>query len=56
MALIPPGAKLELGQVAFLEVTALSSFGAFVDWGLPKELLVPSLATAATASSASRIE
>jgi predicted RNA-binding protein (virulence factor B family) len=34
-------AKLELGQVAFLEVTALSSFGAFVDWGLPKELLVP---------------
>ena len=41
MALIPPGAKLELGQVAFLEVTALSSFGAFVDWGLPKELLVP---------------
>lgn len=34
-------AKLELGEVAFLEVTALSRFGAFVDWGLPKELLVP---------------
>lgn len=33
--------KLELGEVAFLEVTALSRFGAFVDWGLPKELLVP---------------
>jgi uncharacterized protein len=33
--------KLELAQVAFLEVTALSKFGAFVDWGLPKELLVP---------------
>lgn len=34
-------AKLELGQVAFLEVTQLTDFGAFVDWGLAKELLVP---------------
>ena len=34
-------AKLELGQVGFLEVTDLVPFGAFVDWGLPKELLVP---------------
>lgn len=34
-------AKLELGQVAFLEVTQLTEFGAFVDWGLAKELLVP---------------
>jgi uncharacterized protein len=33
--------KLEIGQVAFLEVTQLTSFGAFVDWGMPKELLVP---------------
>ena len=33
--------KLELGQVAFLAVTQISRFGAFVDWGLPKELLVP---------------
>jgi predicted RNA-binding protein (virulence factor B family) len=33
--------KLELGEVAFLEVTALTDFGAFVDWGLQKELLVP---------------
>lgn len=33
--------KLELGEVAFLKVTACTSFGAFVDWGLPKELLVP---------------
>jgi predicted RNA-binding protein (virulence factor B family) len=33
--------KLELDEVAFLEVTALTEFGAFVDWGLPKELLVP---------------
>jgi len=34
-------AKLEIGQVAFLEVTELVPFGAFVDWGLAKELLVP---------------
>ncbi len=33
--------KMVLGEVAFLEVTALASFGAFFDWGLPKELLVP---------------
>jgi hypothetical protein len=32
---------LELGQVAFLEVTACTKVGAFVDWGLAKELLVP---------------
>jgi predicted RNA-binding protein (virulence factor B family) len=35
----PP--RVELGEVAFLEVRALERFGAFVDWGLPKELLVP---------------
>jgi uncharacterized protein len=33
--------KLKRGQVAFLEVTDVTRFGAFVDWGLPKELLVP---------------
>ena len=33
--------KVELGQVAFLAVTQRTSVGAFVDWGLPKELLVP---------------
>ncbi len=33
--------KLSLGDVGFLRVTALTSFGAFVDWGLAKELLVP---------------
>jgi len=32
--------KVQLGEVAFLEVTSLVPFGAFVDWGLPKELLV----------------
>ena len=35
----PPA--LELGQVTFLTVTDLTQFGAFVDWQLPKELLVP---------------
>jgi hypothetical protein len=33
--------KLVLGEVAFLEVTDVTAFGAFVDWGLMKELLVP---------------
>lgn len=33
--------KVSLGQVAFLRVTSITRFGAFVDWGLPKELLVP---------------
>jgi hypothetical protein len=33
--------RLSLGQVAFLPVTDVTSIGAFVDWGLPKELLVP---------------
>lgn len=30
-----------LGEFALLEVVDTSSFGAFVDWGLPKNLLVP---------------
>ena len=33
--------KLELGEVRFLEVTAVTDIGAFVNWGLGKELLVP---------------
>jgi predicted RNA-binding protein (virulence factor B family) len=33
--------KLVLGEVAFLRVSARTSFGVFMDWGLPKELLVP---------------
>ncbi len=33
--------KLELDEVAFLEVTDVNRFGAFVDIGLMKELLVP---------------
>lgn len=34
-------AKLEIGEVAFLEVREVTGFGAFVDWGLAKELFVP---------------
>jgi predicted RNA-binding protein (virulence factor B family) len=34
-------ATLELGQVGFLRVTDVVPFGAFMDWGLPKDLLVP---------------
>jgi len=33
--------KLELDEVAFLTVTDVTRIGAFVDWGLPKELFVP---------------
>jgi uncharacterized protein len=33
--------RLALGEVAFLTVTARTAIGAFVDWGLGKELLVP---------------
>ena len=33
--------RLTLGEVTFLEVTACTGIGAFVDWGLGKELLVP---------------
>ncbi|MFW5740562.1 MAG: S1-like domain-containing RNA-binding protein, partial [Myxococcota bacterium] len=33
--------KIELGEVAFLDVTDATDFGAFVDWGLGKELFVP---------------
>ena len=33
--------RLKLGEVAFLEVRDVNQYGAFVDWGLPKQLLVP---------------
>lgn len=33
--------QLAWGEVRFLEVAAETDLGAFVDWGLPKELLVP---------------
>ncbi len=33
--------RLTLGEVAFLKVTDVTKIGAFVDWGLLKELLVP---------------
>ena len=31
----------QVGEVACLKVVAVSHFGAFLDWGLPKDLLVP---------------
>jgi predicted RNA-binding protein (virulence factor B family) len=31
----------ELGQVAWLEVVDVTGLGAFVDWGLPKDLFIP---------------
>jgi predicted RNA-binding protein (virulence factor B family) len=33
--------RIVIGEVAFLEVVSLERYGAFVDWGLPKDLLVP---------------
>lgn len=30
-----------VGQFAYLQVTAVNDIGAFLDWGLPKDLLVP---------------
>ncbi|HMI84070.1 MAG TPA: S1-like domain-containing RNA-binding protein [Polyangiaceae bacterium] len=33
--------RLSLGEVAFLDVTDVTDIGAFVDWGLQKELLLP---------------
>ncbi len=32
---------VEVGQCAALKVKEITSFGAFLDWGLPKDLLVP---------------
>lgn len=31
----------QVGEVAFLKVAEVNPFGAFLDWGLPKDLLVP---------------
>lgn len=36
-----PQPKLALGEVGFLRVTDVVPFGAFMDWGMPKDLLVP---------------
>lgn len=33
--------KAELGQCAFMKVVAATKSGVFVDWGLPKDLFVP---------------
>jgi predicted RNA-binding protein (virulence factor B family) len=34
-------AKAQVGEVAFLKCVAVNKTGAFFDWGLPKDLLVP---------------
>ena len=33
--------KARVGECAYLKVVGTSKFGAFLDWGLPKDLLVP---------------
>lgn len=33
--------KVNVGECAYLKVTAEGEFGAFLDWGLPKDLLLP---------------
>lgn len=33
--------KARVGECAYLKVVSTGKFGAFVDWGLPKDLLVP---------------
>ena len=33
--------KAMVGECAFLEVKEVNNVGAFLDWGLPKDLLVP---------------
>ena len=33
--------KVQVGECAYLKVVGVSKFGAFLDWGLPKDLLVP---------------
>ena len=33
--------KVKVGECASLKVVAVNRFGAFLDWGLPKDLLVP---------------
>ena len=33
--------KAQVGKCAYLKVVSTGKFGAFLDWGLPKDLLVP---------------
>ncbi len=33
--------KAQVGECAYLKVVSTNKFGAFLDWGLPKDLLVP---------------
>lgn len=38
---ITDGPVAEVGQFAYLQVVAISKYGVFLDWGLPKDLFVP---------------
>ena len=33
--------RAQVGECAYLKVVSIDKFGAFLDWGLPKDLLVP---------------
>ncbi|SHK14830.1 S1 RNA-binding domain-containing protein [Desulforamulus aeronauticus] len=33
--------KLTIGELGFLKVVEITNFGAFLDWGMPKDLLLP---------------
>ena len=37
----PPEPAIQLGEVALLKVAETGKIGAFLDWGLPKDLLLP---------------
>ena len=43
--LLHPSTKIDggflIGECAYLKVIAQGEFGAFLDWGLPKDLLLP---------------
>ena len=41
LAATPRTPKVQVGEFALLEVTAIDRMGAFLDWGLEKELLTP---------------
>jgi predicted RNA-binding protein (virulence factor B family) len=36
-----PAPRVEVGEVAYLEVVTVNDTGAFLDWGHPKDLLLP---------------
>lgn len=38
---IPSASQIQVGQCAYLEVVSEGEYGAFLNWGLPKDLLLP---------------